>query len=400
MGDTKRQFNNLYNKFSSRFRKHFDSLSNLMKPGFTDKEFIDEFKILYPYLWAEIETEYAFWKSKNDIIIKYGKKSRFNFPNPENFILTKSFHLRQKMRNQQLSQEYLSDEERKRLKDALIQESQIKLQKKQQKESEKLRLTQEVEPGFLSLIIDKYFKLTEKSQEVINTKLEIIREVGNYKSQQSKIFLQKVNAKEQNFELKQVAMKHLQDMGERVILRRKKQGKKKQYMEVGYEITDSPDNLIEKLYDTMQHFEATKEFDVFISHSSLDKENIIEFYKKINQLGLHIYIDWVNDKYLLKRDLINENTAKAILHRLSKSKLLISYITEASINSQWTPWEIGYFNGLGKPILIYNPENIAMPVYLNIYPKILQNENVFFVQDTNTGNLVKLKEWIIKIAVL
>lgn len=359
-----------------------------MQNDFKDEDFISEFKVIFPHLWSEILEQYSFWKTKNDVLLKHGKKSRYDFPPPDKFILTNSYHIRKKM------QPYINQQEAKRLVDRnnLIQIGVDKLDSMEKRKAKKLELTQEIEPEFLEKAINEYFNLKGSPQEIINKKLEIIREVGNYKSDRSSGFLQKINAKENNFELKQVAMKMLQNMNEKVLLRRKKQGKQSAYVNAEPTTADSPDSLFDKLFKQMHHFESSKAFDVFLSHSSLDREVIIQFYKKLNLLKLHVYIDWVNDKHPLQRNLTNENTAKSILQRLRKSKVLICYISEASIKSQWTPWEVGYFDGLGKPVFIYNPDNIDLPPFLKIYPSSELTNDLLFVEHENQP--LKLDELI------
>lgn len=393
MGGTKRQFNNLYSKFSQKFKKPLADVLRICPIGFTDIEYIQEFKAIYPYLWNELQDEYQFWKAKNDVILKYGKKSRYNFPRPDNFILIKSVHLRQKVRANN-TMESANDEDRGQLRDELINLGKAKLDRQTSKHEKKLELTQILAPDFLKNMMDTYHNLKGIPQEIINRKLEIIREAGNYKSRESIAFLQKLNAKEQNFELKQATMLMLQNMNEKIILRRKRKGKKSSYIETVPLISDSPDSLFEKLQDQMTHYEFSKNFDVFISHNSLDRESIIGFYKGLNLLGLHIYIDWVNDKYPLKRDLTNENTAKAILQRLTNSKVLVCFITKASATSQWMPWEIGYFHGIGKPVLVYNPQNISLPAFLKLYPILINvNDELSIKADQET---IRLDTWILK----
>ncbi len=81
-------------------------------------------------------------------------------------------------------------------------------------------------------------------------------------------------------------------------------------------IEETPDILIEKIYD--DNLEKIKDFDIVLSHSSNDRENVIHLYKLLNSQNLNVYIDWVNDKYALKRSLLNRNTANVVIQRLNK----------------------------------------------------------------------------------
>jgi hypothetical protein len=135
--------------------------------------------------------------------------------------------------------------------------------------------------------------------------------------------------------------------------------------------------LIEKVYE--ENLEQIKDFDIFLSHSSSDRKNVILLYKNLNHQSFHVYIDWVNDKYALKRNLLNKNTANVIIQRLIKSKVLIYFHSEASLKSQWTPWEIGFFHGLGKQIFVFNPNKIELPSFLQVYTTLHFNDSDFFV---------------------
>jgi hypothetical protein len=360
-----------------------------MPIGFSDSDYVDIFKKLYEYLWIDIEREYSYWQKKNNKIIQIGKKSRYNFPKPENFILQKSIHIRKRYNDG--NQNKIKEKERQDLIAKLEEQNQIKLEVLRNKEAENLKYTQEVELEFIQNFIDKYFILKNISQDVINEKFEIIQEVSKYKNKKTIQFLQKINANEQNFSLKTEAFKYLQQMNEKVILRRKRNGKKRNSTEVIYEITDSPDILIEKIYS--DSLENIKEFDCFLSHSSNDSAKIIQLYKQLNRQSLHVYIDWVNDRFALKRNMLNFNTANVILQRLNKSKGLIYFHSKSSINSQWTAWEIGYFHGLNKKICVYNPSRLKVPEFLKIYPTLIEKGDELYIQ--NKKEDINLYDWLI-----
>lgn len=153
-------------------------------------------------------------------------------------------------------------------------------------------------------------------------------------------------------------------------------------------IEETPDYLIEKIYE--DNLEQIKDFDVFLSHSSNDRKNVILLYKLLNSNHFHVYIDWVNDRYALKRNLLNKNTANVVVQRLNKSKVLIYFHSEESLKSQWTPWEIGYFQGNGKQVFIYNPKNLELPAFLQIYPTIHIRNSAIFVYDGENETIFKI----------
>ena len=52
---------------------------------------------------------------------------------------------------------------------------------------------------------------------------------------------------------------------------------------------------------------------------------IVEFYKNLNTKGYVAYIDWVNDKYDLKREWCNASTSDIIKQRIHQSKIFIIF---------------------------------------------------------------------------
>lgn len=382
MGATARQFQNMFTNFSKKFKKPFDLIGQLMPLNFSDDQFLKKFEELYEYLWIEIEVEYAFWKKKNEKVIEVGKKSRYNFPKPENFVLLKSNGIRSKYRLNHKKGMIISREEQNVLYEQIKNMNSVKLEAKRRKISEKLELTQEIEPKYIQDYINKYFEIRYTGQDSVNQKIEIIREISKYKSENIVHFLQKINAVEKNISLRREAFVVLQKLNEKVILRRNSKGKKKESQITEYMIEETPDILIEKIYD--DNLEKIKDFDIFLSHSSNDRVNVIHLYKLLNSQNFHVYIDWVNDKYALKRNLLNRNTANVVIQRLNKSKVLIYFHSEASLKSQWTPWEIGYFQALGKRVFVYNPEKLELPTFLQIYPNLhIKDSFIFINSDEN-----------------
>lgn len=373
MGKTKRKFSSQMVEFSKTFKKSLDNISQIMPIGFSDNEYIDTFKKVYPHLVQRVNKEYSFWKKKNDVLIRLKKKSRYNFPNVENFIYSKSIHIIGKYRYNHRQGDVLSDSERAELKQKLIIEGQLALAKDINRTKQKLTLTQEVTHNHLHGFISKYFNIRSSTVEELDEKSIIIAEVAKYKNKVSIEFLQKVTSKEVNFDLKQQAMKSLQNMDEKAVLTPKKKGNKKSTASIPVGIKDSPKDLLNRISNNI--VEANKTFDVFISHSYKNTSEIKELFKALNSMNYHIYVDWVNDRTSLERELTDENTARVILKRLNNSKILIYAHSEESITSQWTPWEIGYFHGLGKKIFIYNPDNIEVPVFLKIYSVITFNDD-------------------------
>ena len=64
-----------------------------------------------------------------------------------------------------------------------------------------------------------------------------------------------------------------------------------------------------------------EEFDIFLSHSFLDKKIIYGIYLELTKLGYSVYIDWLKDPEL-NRTKVTSETADKIRERLFQSKCL------------------------------------------------------------------------------
>jgi hypothetical protein len=118
---------------------------------------------------------------------------------------------------------------------------------------------------------------------------------------------------------------------------------------------------------------AADSFDVFLSHSIADAEIVLGIKQILEESGLKVYVDWVEDAQLDRRAVTKE-TAAVLRQRMRQSKSLIYLSSENSSSSKWMPWELGYFDG-------FKPDGVAiMPVldspmdsfkgqeYLGLYP--------------------------------
>lgn len=116
------------------------------------------------------------------------------------------------------------------------------------------------------------------------------------------------------------------------------------------------------------------EFDIFLSHSYLDKKTVFGVYKDFESLGYNTYVDWIVDPSLDRAN-ITKTTAEKLRLRMKQSKCLI-YATSSNITgSQWMPWELGYMDGLKKSKVAVFPlledyeddSDLELPKYLELY---------------------------------
>lgn len=119
-------------------------------------------------------------------------------------------------------------------------------------------------------------------------------------------------------------------------------------------------------------------FDVFLSHASKDAELVLGTKAILENQGLKVYVDWIEDAYL-DRSKVNTETANLLRTRMRQSNSLIWMATHAASESKWMPWELGYFDG-------FKPKHVAiLPLtdsatdrfigqeYLGLYPLVNQD---------------------------
>lgn len=149
--------------------------------------------------------------------------------------------------------------------------------------------------------------------------------------------------------------------------------------------------------------ESGKKYDIFLSHSSLDKTLVLTLVRLFNEADYSVYVDWIEDTQL-DRSKVNKNTAQVLRNRMLSSKGLAYVATSNASNSKWCPWELGYFDGNKNSrcciLPIMNSKAFRGQEYLGLYPyieyaKVLGKENCdFWVYDQETRDYVVLSAWL------
>ena len=152
-------------------------------------------------------------------------------------------------------------------------------------------------------------------------------------------------------------------------------------------------------------FETGKNYDIFISHSYLDKIEIEALYYIFEECGYTVFIDWKQEE-LQDRNGVSQEVANKLKKYMTNCKSLLYVSTQNSSNSKWCPWELGFVDGLkGRvailPILNEESNRYKGQEYLGIYPyvdfeKVKNNVTYeFWVNDPdNSKKYSKLKDWI------
>lgn len=147
-------------------------------------------------------------------------------------------------------------------------------------------------------------------------------------------------------------------------------------------------------------------YDIFLSHSYLDKESVYTIVELFQNAGYSVYVDWMVDTQL-DRNEVTPATAKALQNRMDTCHGL-AYISTSNISySKWCPWELGYMDGNKNgrcailPVLDREADGFSGQEYLGIYPyidyaKMRNSEKYeFWVNDpTDPKKYISLREWL------
>lgn len=118
---------------------------------------------------------------------------------------------------------------------------------------------------------------------------------------------------------------------------------------------------------------AADRFDVFLSHSIADAEIVLGIKQLLEESGLKVYVDWVEDAQLDRRAVTKE-TAAVLRQRMMQSQSLIYLASDNSSASKWMPWELGFFDGFMPggvaimPVLDSPTDTFRGQEYLGLYP--------------------------------
>lgn len=122
-------------------------------------------------------------------------------------------------------------------------------------------------------------------------------------------------------------------------------------------------------------------FDIFLSHSFLDKQVVKGIFLDLSKKGYKVYVDWIVDPHL-DRSNVTKESAELIRNRMENSKSLVLAISANAQGSKWMPWELGYVDGNTNKCAILpvyenrynNPSSYEGYEYLKLYPYIKKDD--------------------------
>lgn len=170
---------------------------------------------------------------------------------------------------------------------------------------------------------------------------------------------------------------------------------------------DSTGQQNQILTENQQIFFSKNAYDIFLSHSYLDKSLVYTLVDLFNEAGYSVYVDWMVDTQL-DRSNVTAKTAATLRERMDACNGL-AYISTVNItSSKWCPWELGYMDGSKNgrcailPIMEKDTYAFNGQEYLGIYPYIdyekanNSDKYEFWVNDPKDRNMyVSLRKWLL-----
>lgn len=327
------------------------NLVNILPANCTFEDYFEAFKKYYPYIWDDI---IAYCQSRRNNYYRRKRKHlrTVGFESPVQFL---KHHTKIK-KNKRAE---MTEMERSQLRRKLASNARKKLKARKNKLVANLVYVQKTCPGYIKEMISAYFDIRKKDTLNINARYLILLEASHFKCKETISFLEKVNACDKNDDLRLMAFYALQRLGEHPWLARRRKGKKKLTSLRPIDIIKNPSELLKLLYENQQLL--YQHYDVFLSHSSKDVNELLTLKASLNSVNKTVYIDWVNDREMLNRENQNEDTWNAIEERMRQSDVLLYVMTDNSIQSPCTEREVKYFKQQNKRILIYQPHVITLP---------------------------------------
>lgn len=345
-----------------RQQKIVNIVKNILLPVLPESyNFDDIYKLLeeyYPFDLQEFEEMLEIYRHKEKTL--YRRQGRVR-----NDISTVSEYIKAACRKKNiLSSDGFTkrkinydDEKRKSALQNLEKKRKIKVESKFRKIKQAKILAQSVEPDFLDALLGTY----QRKGTTQLDRMYILQELRNYDCDKVIDFLHRNLEHEQNFQLRELSLKHLHEYGHFGVLRRKnaipiltknkkKRKKIKEYRNIRTTITANPEILHSRIINKRDKKITT--FKYFISHSYQDGAAVQNIIDTLNQLGSYVYCDWMSDHGFLKRILLCRATVEVIKKRLEQSEGVLFVDSANARKSKWVAYELQYAQKIGKPIFV------------------------------------------------
>lgn len=131
--------------------------------------------------------------------------------------------------------------------------------------------------------------------------------------------------------------------------------------------------LAEKASTLSRTTPSSQKYDVFLCHSSIDKNVVNGIVAILKGAGLTVYVDWIVD-YGSTSNGISASNARMLKTRMNSSKYMVYVHTPNASASKWCPWEVGFFDKSAKPIYLAlvsrGTSSITGQEYLDQYDRL------------------------------
>lgn len=397
-GVTKNIFDHEVIDIIKMWNNQIKTVQNILTQNYTNEDILIAIQKFYPYEWKSVEFKYDYYSSKDKYLKKRFNKSRYNMKKPELLFMTVGNY--KKIVQDSYRKKYYNNYSEKRRQEALgslEKNRKSKIDKISQKIEKALMKTQQVTPSFIDQLIGLYERKNTNQKD----KMYILLELKKYYCHKIIRFMFKLNDTELNKQLRMEAFYHLQSFNYQPRLRRqkyiqihKKNKKtklflKNEYPDQKYDIPKNPGELEYRIDNSKE--QKIKDYDYFISHSSIDSSSVQKLIKYVNMQGKNIFCDWINDVDYLKRHLVCDATLKVIEKRMDKSKALIFVMSDNAIKSIWCKYELNYFMNLNRPMHFIAKDDLDSGVF-----NIKELTEKWFV-DSNYKELALVESTKIKI---
>ncbi len=144
-------------------------------------------------------------------------------------------------------------------------------------------------------------------------------------------------------------------------------------------------------------------FDIFLSHSFLDKDEVEGIYIELTNQGFTVYVDWIIDPQL-DRINVTKESAELVRSRMKISASLLLAMSANASMSKWIPWELGFIDGHTNQCAIFPvskeqaaPSTFKRSEYLLLYPYIKKaavdySPEIFVTESSNYYTL--FEKWV------
>lgn len=391
-GFTKYIYDNDIREIIKMWSSELKSIQELLPRLYTKSDVISLLKKYYPHEYNSVVFKYNYYKIKDKFLLKHKKKTRFNMPFPDR-LLERVDQYKLLMSNDYKNKHASLYDEKivKQKADAIWKKRKVSIERINNKIEISKSKAQQVIPSFL----DKLMGLYERKNTSQKDRIYIILELKKYYNDKIINFFFKLNDTELNFQLREIAFKHLQSFNYHPRLRKqkyiivhtankkRKQYLKKEYSKQRFQIPENPNELEYRIKNSKE--QKIQKYDCFISHSSHDKNSVQKLIQYENKIGNNVYCDWISDVDYLKRHLLCEATLNVIEHRILQSNKVIFVRSDNSIQSVWCKYELNFSLRHNKEIFVINKKDID----INNFDFQIMQKDLFY--DSNYKKLALLE---------